>query len=242
MTETNALERIRVVLVEPTHPGNIGAAARAMKTMGLSDLVLVAPERYPHPEATWRAAGGASVLDAAKVVDVLGEAIEDCVFVAATSARSRRIPWPSAEPRSAAPQLLEAAAAGPVAVLFGREASGLTNDELQRAGLHIHVPANPDYPVLNLAMAVQLVAYELRMASRDWLPPSWDRRPATSAEVEGMLAHLASALTEIDYLDPDNPRQTMTRLRRLFTRAGLDVTETQMLRGIFKAIERLRRR
>ncbi len=238
MADVDLLERVRVVLVEPSHPGNVGAAARAMKTMGLCDLVMVAPRRHPHPEATWRAAGGADVLAKARVVDALGSAIDDCVLVAATSARPRRIPWPTADLRGAAAQLIDAASTGPVAVLFGREASGLTNDELQRAALHVHVPANPDYPVLNLGMAVQLMAYELRMACSHWEAPGWDRRPATSGEIEGMLEHLASVLQRIDYLDLENPRQTMTRLRRLFTRASLDVTETQMLRGIFRAIER----
>ncbi len=232
-----ALRRLRVVLVEPAHPGNVGAVARAMKTMGLADLVLVAPERFPDPQAGWRAAGGADVLAGARVVADLDAAIGDCVCVAATSARPRRIPWPVVSAREAAPRLLEPAAHGPVAILFGREASGLTNSELQRARFHIHIPANEAYPVLNLAMSVQLIAWEARMAALgDVDLEVWDRPPAAAADVERMLEHLEATLVDIGYLDPDNPRRTMTRLRRLFMRTGLDVTETQMLRGIFKRI------
>jgi tRNA (cytidine32/uridine32-2'-O)-methyltransferase len=233
------LDRVRAVLVETQHPGNIGGAARALRTMGLSDLVLVRPRRYPDPQAEWRAAGGVDVLRAARVVDTLDAAIGDCGFVVGTSARSRRIPWPVASPQDAAARIVAEAAGRPVAILFGREASGLLNEELQRCHLHLQIDANPDYPSLNLAMAVQVVAYEIRRAAAG--PQSteaWDRLPATAADVEGLMAHLESVLVEVGFLDPANPGQTMTRLRRLLARIHPDDTEVKMLRGILTEIQR----
>ncbi len=232
------LNNIRVVLVEPSHPGNIGAAARAMKTMGLSQLVLVNPLRYPDPQAEWRAAAATDVLDQCRVCESLDEAIADCHWVVGASARPRRIPWPVADVRAAARKLLAEAAAGQVAVLFGREADGLSNDELQRCNAHLRIPASPDYPSLNLAMAVQVVAYELFAAQAAPAEPEWDRPPATAAEVDAMLAHWERLLEAADFLDPDNPGQTMTRLRRLAVRTGLDQTEVRMLRGIATHLER----
>ncbi|MYF10021.1 MAG: RNA methyltransferase [Gammaproteobacteria bacterium] len=233
-----SLNNIRIVLVEPSHPGNIGAAARAMKTMGLSQLVLVNPLRYPDPQAEWRAAAATDVLDQCRVCASLDEAIADCHWVVGASARPRRIPWPVADVRSAAQKLLAEAAAGQVAVLFGREADGLSNEELQRCNAHLRIPASPDYPSLNLAMAVQVVAYELFAAQAVPAEPEWDRPPATAAEVEAMLAHLERLLVAADFLDPDNPGQTLTRLRRLAARAGLDQTEVRMLRGIATQLEK----
>ena len=232
------LNNIRVVLVEPSHPGNIGAAARAMKTMGLSQLVLVNPLRYPDPQAEWRAAAATDVLDQCRVCANLDEAIADCHWVVGASARPRRIPWPVADVRAAAQKLLAEAAAGQVAVLFGREADGLSNDELQRCNAHLRIPASPDYPSLNLAMAVQVVAYELFAAQAAPAEPEWDRPPATAAEVDAMLAHWERLLEAADFLDPENPGQTMTRLRRLAVRTGLDQTEVRMLRGIATHLER----
>ena len=232
------LNNIRVVLVEPSHPGNIGAAARAMKTMGLSQLVLVNPLRYPDPQAEWRAAAATDVLDQCRVCASLDEAIADCHWVVGASARPRRIPWPVADVRAAARKLLAEAAAGQVAVLFGREADGLSNDELQRCNAHLRIPASPDYPSLNLAMAVQVVAYELFAAQAAPAEPEWDRPPATAAEVDAMLAHWERLLEAADFLDPENPGQTMTRLRRLAVRTGLDQTEVRMLRGIATHLER----
>ncbi len=233
-----SLNNIRIVLVAPSHPGNIGAAARAMKTMGLSRLVLVNPLRYPDPQAEWRAAQAADVLNQCRVCASLDEAIADCHWVVGASARPRRIPWPVADVRAAARKLLAEAAAGQAAVLFGREADGLSNEELQRCNAHLRIPASPDYPSLNLAMAVQVVAYELFAAEAAADEPEWDRPPATAAEVEAMLAHWERLLVAADFLDPDNPGQTLTRLRRLAARAGLDQTEVGMLRGIATQLEK----
>ncbi|MXX29645.1 MAG: RNA methyltransferase [Gammaproteobacteria bacterium] len=233
-----SLNNIRIVLVATSHPGNIGAAARAMKTMGLSQLVLVNPLRYPDPQAEWRAAAATDVLDQCRVCARLDEAIADCHWVVGASARPRRIPWPVADVRTSARKLLAEAGAGQVAVLFGREADGLSNEELQRCNAHLRIPASPDYPSLNLAMAVQVVAYELFAAQAVPAEPEWDRPPATAAEVEAMLAHLERLLVATDFLDPDNPGQTLTRLRRLAARAGLDQTEVRMLRGIATQLEK----
>ena len=233
-----SLDNIRIVLVAPSHPGNIGAAARAMKTMGLSRLVLVNPLRYPDPQAEWRAASATDVLDACRVCASLDEAIADCHWVVGASARSRRIPWPVADARASAQKLLAEAAAGQVAVLFGREADGLSNEELQRCNAHLRIPASSAYPSLNLAMAVQVVAYELFAAQAASVEPEWDRPPATAAELEAMLAHLEQLLVTADFLDPENPGQTLTRLRRLALRAGLDQTEVRMLRGIANQLEK----
>jgi tRNA (cytidine32/uridine32-2'-O)-methyltransferase len=237
----NALDRIRTVLLETHHPGNIGGAARALRTMGLSQLVLVRPVRYPDPQAEWRAAGGVDVLRAARVVDSLDAAIGDCGLVVGTSTRSRRIPWPVASAQDAAERIVAEAAGRPVAILFGREASGLENDELQRCHLHLQIDANPDYPSLNLAMAVQVVAYEIRRAVLGRKPAEpWDRLPATVADVDALMKHLEAVLVEVDFLDPVNPGQTMTRLRRLFARIQPDDTEVKMLRGILTEIQRTR--
>jgi tRNA (cytidine32/uridine32-2'-O)-methyltransferase len=230
------LEKVRVVLVETSHPGNIGATARAMKTMGLSDLVLVRPKRFPDPQALWRAAGGEDVLIAAKVVDDLSMAIADCHWVVATSARQRRIPWPVLSPRDFA--LSAAVRSGQqIAIIFGREDKGLTNDELQLCHSHVEIPGNPEYPILNVAMAVQVIAYELFQQA---VPPPasllWDRPLASSEAIEGFMAHLEAVLKASKFVDSDNPGQTMTRFRRLFSRVELDITEVAMLRGLLKQV------
>jgi tRNA (cytidine32/uridine32-2'-O)-methyltransferase len=240
-----ALEHVRIVLVETSHPGNIGGAARAMKTMGLQQLWLVRPSRYPDPQAEWRAAGALDVLDAAKVVDSLDAAVGDCALVIGTSTRARRIPWPQLTAREAGQKLHGESTRQPIAVLFGREASGLTNEELQRCHAHLQIPANPAYPSLNLAMAVQVVCYELFQGTLDPTVdvPLTDRDAASVASVENLFTHLEDVLVRVEFLDRDNPGQVMTRLRRLFTRARLDVTEVNMLRGALTEIQRsLRRR
>ncbi|MEM9620446.1 MAG: RNA methyltransferase [Pseudomonadota bacterium] len=228
-------EFIRIVLVEPSHPGNIGGAARAMKTMGLQELVLVNPKRFPDPQADWRAAGALDVLDAARVVDSVDEAIADCHWVVGTSTRTRRIPWPVTDARGTAEQIHAQPAESRVAILFGREDNGLTNEELQRCNHHLQIPAAPAYSSLNLAMAVQVVCYEIfqqRQTTAD--ATNWDRRMATAAELEGMVTHMEAALVDTGFLQADNPGQTMRRLRRLFTRVQMDETEVQIFRGICK--------
>lgn len=231
---------VRIVLVEPSHPGNIGGAARAMKTMGLKSLYLVRPARFPDPQADWRAARAVDVLAAAKVVDSLDEAIGECVLAVGTSARSRRIPLPLADAQTVASRLAQEYADQPVAILFGRETSGLTNEELQRCQLHLSIPASPEYPSLNLAMSVQVVCYELFKARSATQAPATTSNDATLAsleEVEGFLAHFEIVLRRIDFLKSSAPRQAMTRLRRMFGRIGLEQVEVGMLRGILTHIE-----
>lgn len=234
---------VRIVLVEPSHPGNIGAAARAMKTMGLNDLALVRPKRFPDPQATWRAVGAADVLERAQVFDDLDNAIADCGIVAGTSARGRKIPWPTRTAAEFAAEIAERGVGGrTAAVLFGREASGLSNDELQRCNWHVVIPAHPDYPSLNLAMAVQVVCYELYQAVADApaVRPgeTWDRRLASAEQVAGLGAHLERVLLAIDFQRADGPRAALVRLRRLFGRVSPDETEVAILRGILTHVER----
>ncbi len=238
---TTSLGHVRIVLVETSHPGNIGGAARAMKTMGLEQLWLVRPGRYPDPQAEWRAAGALDVLDRAIVVDSLDEAIADCTLVIGTSTRTRRIPWPLLTAREVGPRIRGESVNAPIAVLFGRETSGLTNDELQRCHVHLQIPANPVYPSLNLAMAVQVVCYELYQAvlePADTIEPAWDREPATVAAVDALLVHFEAVLTRVEFLDPANPGQVMARLRRLFTRLRPDDTEVSILRGALTEIQK----
>lgn len=240
------LDNVRVVLVNTSHPGNIGGAARAMKNMGLTRLVLVEPRRFPDQNAGARAAGADDVLAGAVVVDTLEEAIADCVLVLGTSARDRRIPWPVVDPREAAHKILDQLAELPdaqVALVFGREDAGLTSDELQRCQFHVHIPSNPDFSSLNLAAAVQVVAYELRMLvlQRQSLPTSVQKvetsstaneMPTTADEMEQYFAHLERVLVEIGFLDPHQPRHLMPRLRRLYGRIRVNRMEMNILRGI----------
>ena len=244
-----SLADIRIVLVEPQHPGNIGGAARAMKTMGLGDLALVRPKRFPDPQAEWRAASAVDVLDAASVFDCLDDAIADCGLVAGTSARSRRIPWPTANAAEFAARMAGVGLGGKsAAILFGREASGLANEELQRCNWHMVIPANPAYSSLNLAMAVQVVCYELRQAllappgaeqaESTALAADWDRPLASAAQMAGFYGQLQRVLEAIEFQTANTPHQAMTRLRRLFGRLGVDETEVAILRGVLTHVER----
>jgi len=244
-TVFTVLDNIRVVLINTSHPGNIGAAARAMKNMGLSRLVLVQPKNFPADEATFRAASAADVLDAAVVCDNLDEALAGVDLVVGTSARNRRIPWPLQTPRQFSEQLSSAPTRS-VAVLFGREDRGLTNEELQRCAAHVHIPTNEEYSSLNIAMAVQLICYELRMASLGSeaaaaAEQEWDAPWATDEEKQLFYQHLEETLVEIDFLDPVAPRQLMTRLRRLFGRVDLDQMEVNILRGILTSAQAAKR-
>jgi len=230
-------DNIRIVLVNTTHPGNIGGVARAMKNMGLSRLYLVAPRKFPHEEADWRAASAQDVLENAVVCTTLEEAIGDCQFVAGTSARERRIPWPLLDARQCAERIAVASEKEQVAVLFGREDRGLTNDELKCCNLHLNIPSDASYSSLNLAMAVQIVAYELRMlALAGQLPVAeddqWDAPFSTRDNMERFYTHLEETLVDIEFLDPAAPRQLMARLRRLYSRVRLDEMELNILRGI----------
>jgi len=233
---------IRIVLVGTTHPGNIGAVARAMKNMGLSDLALVRPKYFPHEEATARASGASDVLDDAHVVDTLEEALTDCVYVAGASARSRTINWPSMGPRDCAERMIQESGHGKVAAVFGPEKTGLHNEDLDLCHTLLTIPTNPGFSSLNLAMAVQVLTYELRVASMLDPGPVFDAEapPATGEEMEHFYTHLENVLTDIEFLDPDNPRHLMRRMRRLFIRARPDKNEVNILRGILTAVDRAR--
>jgi tRNA (cytidine32/uridine32-2'-O)-methyltransferase len=247
--------RIRVVLVGTQHPGNIGSAARALKTMGLSRLVLVAPERYPHADANALAAGADDVLAAASMHATLAEAIADCRLVLGCTARSRRIALPEQGPREAAAALLAEAGQGgagegaEVALVFGRERTGLENDELQLCHGAVHIPANPGYSSLNLAAAVQVLAYELRMA---WLEGGGRAgvdagqehardEPASHEQMEGLFGQLADTLDAIDFHKGRAPESALRKLRRLFLRSRLDLREVRLLRGILADAQRMAR-
>lgn len=230
---------IRIILVGTTHPGNIGAAARAMKNMGLADLVLVDPRYFPHAEATARASGAEDVLHAARVTASLSEALEDCRFVVGASARSRTIDWPALAPRECAERLVDENTNGNVAAVFGPEKSGLKNDDLDRCHALLTIPADPAFSSLNLAMAVQVLCYELRMAQAEGsrTEPSREVPLASGDELERFYAHLEQVLTSSGFLDPDNPRFLMRRLRRLFVRAEPDQNEINILRGILASLD-----
>ena len=238
--------RLRIVLVGTQHPGNIGSAARAMKTMGLSRLVLVAPERAPDVESWALAAGAGDVLDNALTVATLAEAIADCRFVLGCTARSRRVALEELLPRDAAGRALaEAATGAEVALVFGRERTGLTNDELQLCHAAVHIPANPDYSSLNLAAAVQVLSYELRLAMLAAQPApvpadaGRDDPPASHAELEGFFSQLGETLDAIDFHKGRAPQSAMRKLRRVFLRADLDAREVRLLRGILADAERM---
>lgn len=238
------LTNIRIVLVETSHPGNIGAAARAMKNMGLGRLVLVNPRHFPDAEATARASGADDVLAAARVCSSLEEAVADCSVVFGASARLRTIPWPQVDARTCAGRVASLAGREEIALVFGREKSGLTNEELQCCNYLVHIPSNGEYSSLNLAAAVQVLAYELRMAhggAETGESPNGEPL-ALAGEVEQFYAHLEQAMVELEFLDPDNPRQLMRRLRRLFNRAALEKTEVNILRGVLSAAQKKARR
>ncbi|HET9473403.1 MAG TPA: RNA methyltransferase [Steroidobacteraceae bacterium] len=240
------LSAIRIVLVEPSHPGNVGAVARAMKNMALSELILVRPKAFPHPEATARASGADNVLQGTKVVDSVAAAVSDCGFVAATTSRPRDQNFRALDLHEAAERIFDKSARGPAAVLFGAERTGLTNEELALAHLLIRIPANPEYPSLNLAMAVQLVAYELFRAAgspASTRPLSEPAVPlAPGADMERFYAHLQQVMDEVDFKDrTTGGTHLMTRLRRLFQRCEMDQNEVNILRGILTSVQQKRR-
>ena len=253
MTYYPSLKDLRVVLVETAHPGNIGAVARAMKNMGLSELTLVRPVDFPHEKATARASGADDVLEMASVVESLDEAIGDCVEVIGASARARSLTWPVLNPRDCAETVCQSLTGGAVALVFGREDNGLSNEELRRCHYHVQIPSNPDFSSLNLAMAVQVLTYEIRMrtlfgdaaAASDWAStrdpsePGWSEAPATVKDIEHFLAHLEATLTLTGFHNPQRPRQLMVRMRRLFQRAHPDEMEINILRGVLASVDRL---
>ncbi len=232
---------IRIVLVGTTHPGNIGAVARAMKNMGITDLALVDPRYFPHEEATARASGAHDLLESAMLVETLPEAIADCVYVAGASARPRSINWPCLDCKDAAARLLEESARGTVAAVFGPEKTGLSNSDLDHCDTLLTIPTQADFSSLNLAMAVQVLSYEIRAAQAGKQAEYEADAPlATSEELELFYDHLEQVLTDVRFLDPDNPRHLMRRLRRLFIRARPDKNELNILRGVLTAVDRSR--
>ncbi|ALD99299.1 tRNA (cytosine(32)/uridine(32)-2'-O)-methyltransferase TrmJ [Pseudomonas syringae] len=244
------LQNIRVVLVGTTHPGNIGGAARAMKNMGLSRLVLVDPRIFPSPDADARASGATDILEGAQVVATLEEALVGCRLVLGTSARDRSLPWPMLDPRASGEKVIEQAGDGAeVALVFGREHAGLTNEELQRCHFHVHIPSDPAFSSLNLAAAVQVLSYEVRVA---WLAAAEQgeaSRPAsarsaelaTMDEMEGFYTHLEATLVAIGFLDPEKPRHLMARLRRLYGRSEVERSELSILRGVLTETQKAAR-
>lgn len=249
------LNNVRIILVNTSDCRNIGSAARAMKTMGLSQLILVNPLEMPNGQAQALSAGATDVLNAAKVVNTLEEAIEDCGLVVGTSARSRTLPWPILEPRECGEKLVNEGEEYPVALVFGRESSGLTNEELQLCNFHVCIPANPEYSSLNLAMAVQTLSYEVRMnflakqkahvsaveQQKKQLLDSGaeeDAKYPLSKETENFYQHFESAMLTTGFIQPNHPGQVMTKVRRLFNRARPDGKELKMLRGILSSIDR----
>ena len=244
-------ENIRIVLINTSHPGNIGSAARAMKTMALDKLYLVSPQKFPDDQATALASGANDILDNAVVVDTLDEAIADCALVMGTSARMRRVRWPQLEPREAVEQIVSESKKHPVAILFGTERIGLTNEELDRCHTLINVPTNPEYGSLNVASAVQILSYELRLAelqedgsAREAVLSSAivnekdESEPATSKEFEGLIEHAQQMMVDVDFIDPNHPEKLLRQVRRIFNRTRLTQREVNILRGIFAAAQK----
>jgi len=235
---------VRIVLVDTSHPGNIGATARAMKTMGLNDLALVRPRYFPSDEATARAAGADDLLATAAVYDDLTAAIAGCGWVVGASARLRTIAVPIVDPREAATVIWQRLTANRVAIVMGPEQSGLTNEDLARCQQLVHIPAAPEFSSLNLAMAVQVLCYELRMVAPGRpLPagPASDARLATAAELEGLHEHLERLLTASGFLHPEHQRQVKLKLRRIFHKATLDENELSILRGMLTSLDPAKR-
>ncbi|RDE24489.1 tRNA (cytosine(32)/uridine(32)-2'-O)-methyltransferase TrmJ [Motiliproteus coralliicola] len=232
------LSNIRIVMINTFHPGNIGAAARAMKNMGLSELVLVEPRLFPDPEASSRAASATDLLDNARIVSSLSEAIADCPLVIGASARSRSFPWPMLDAEQCATKAVAESAQGPVAIVFGRERMGLHNDELMQCHFHVAIPSNPDSPVLNVSSAIQVICYEIwkTQLSNENEPETLEY--PTQQQMENFYQHLEQTLEQVGFLIPQHPGKTMTKLRRLFNRTRPETMELNMLRGILSAIGR----
>ena len=238
------LDKTRIVLVNTSHPGNIGAAARAMKNMGLSRLYLVSPQQHPAEEAYSRAAGATDVLGSAIITDNLAEALQGCVWVAGTSARERTVQWPVCTPRECAVQCSNNVENGEVAIVFGRERTGLTNEELELCNALVNIPTSEDYSSLNVAAAVQVLCYELRLAylAGEGIKAAKSKvakedMPATSDQLEDMYEHLYQTMQDIKFFGGSNPDIIMRRLKGLFNRANTTKREVAILRGILSAAQ-----
>jgi TrmH family RNA methyltransferase len=235
---------VRIVLVDTSHPGNIGATARAMKTMGLRDLVLVRPKIFPSDDATARATGADDVLERARVVGDLAAAIADCSWVVGASARLRTVALPVVDPRECAAEIWRRVPAERAAIVMGPEQSGLTNEDLALCRQLVNIPTAPDFGSLNLAMAVQVLCYELRMTAPGRAPVAPEREVplATASELDGFHEHLERLLTESGFLHPEHQRQVKLKLRRIFLRANLDQNEMSILRGMLTSLDPAKRR
>ena len=236
-------KQVKIILIETSNPGNIGSTLRAMKTMGFGNLCLVNPNKFPSDEVTALAANASDLIDSVSVVDNLEEALEGCNLVVATSSRDRKVPWPNESIVSASPKIIaEADNDNTVAILFGREDRGLTNDELQRCNLHVQIPANEDYPVLNLAMSVQVICYQLlidqTLESEITNNQHWDVPLAEANHVNRLIEHFTEVAEKLEVFNKGNPRQIGARIKRLFTRVGLDEMEVNFMRGFLSAVEK----
>ena len=229
---------VQIVLVETSHPGNIGSVARAMKNMGLSNLILINPKKFPHSEATALAGNATDILDQAKVFNSIEEAVKTSKVIYATSARERTIEWPILSAKDASQEIYQLACEQmQVSILFGREDRGLTNEELQMANKHLIIPADPEYPVLNIAMSTQVVCYELYQASQQDPIAAWQDFPEyTSEELNHLIQHFNETVEALDLVDKKNPKQILTRMERMFRRLYPDQMEGNFLRGFLKAI------
>lgn len=237
----NLLNSVKVVLVGTTHPGNIGATARAMKNMGILDLALVEPKEFPSDVATFRSKAAKDILEKASVHRSLAEAISECELVVGTSARGRTVPWPVLNPREAAKEMHKSSRNGKVAIVFGREDRGLTNEELGLCNFHVHIPSDPEYSSLNLSQAVQILAYEIRLSylqdqnvNKDY----WDVDLANNEQTERLINHMDELMQEVDFYDVENPRKLLVRVRRFFKRSKIDVMEANIFRGLFATIQK----
>jgi tRNA (cytidine32/uridine32-2'-O)-methyltransferase len=234
------LNSIKVVLVGTTHPGNIGATARAMKNMGIVNMALVEPKEFPSDIATYRSKAAKDVLENAEVFDTLKMAISDCELVIGTSARERKVPWPILNPKDASQEVSRGSLNNKVAVVFGREDRGLTNEELGLCNIHVHIPTDPEYSSLNLSQAVQIMVYEIRSAilEDEGNDGNWDVEFADNDQTERLISHMDELMQEVDFYEIDNPRKLLLRVRRFFKRSRLDVMEVNIFRGLFAAIQK----
>ena len=252
LNNIEVLNKIRIVLIHTSHPGNIGSAARAMKTMGLSQLYLVKPKHFPDEQADAMSANATDILEQAVVVETFEDALAGCQLVIGSSARSERsLDWDILDPRPCGEKMVKQAQSGEVAVVFGRESSGLTNDELALCHHLVHIPTNPEYSSLNVASAVQILSYECRMATRPEETEGTEvldndavdkDRLVTVDEMEGYYGHLERAMIVANFLDPEHPKHLMTRLRRLYGRAKMTQSELNMMRGMLSAFEKTQRK
>ena len=239
--KNNLLNSVKVVLVGTTHPGNIGATARAIKNMGILNLALVQPKEFPSDVATFRSKAAKDILENAEIYESLKDAVSECELVVGTSARDRTIPWPVLSPREAAAEMHKSSLNGDVAIVFGREDRGLTNEELGLCNFHVHIPSDPEYSSLNLSQAVQILAYEIRLAyleenerSEDY----WDVDLANNEQTERLINHMDELMQEVDFYDTENPRKLLVRVRRFFKRSKIDVMEANIFRGLFATIQK----